>query len=54
MPYVLAALLLLLPSLALAGSDADHFPVYPGAPPVWEVQRSARWPSRIELPVVER
>jgi hypothetical protein len=40
--------------LALAGADADHFAIRPGPPSEWRVQRGARWPSRLELPAVQR
>jgi putative CocE/NonD family hydrolase len=39
--------------LALAGADADHF-ARSGSASEWRVQRGPRWPSRLELPVVQR
>jgi predicted acyl esterase len=39
--------------LALAGADRDHFAQIPaGAAPTWWVQRHARAPSHLMLPVV--
>jgi hypothetical protein len=40
--------------LALAGADADHFRIRDSRPVEWRVQRSARHPSHLELPVVPR
>jgi uncharacterized protein len=38
--------------LALAGADRDHFAFFPGAPPVVRFERSASYPSRVDLPVI--
>lgn len=41
--------------IALAGADADQFPRTPeSGDPVWQVQRHAAAPSRVELPVIAR
>lgn len=40
--------------LALAGADADHFRIRDPKPAEWRVQRSARFASYLELPVVPR
>jgi len=40
--------------LSLAGGDRDQFATPADSAPSWQVERSARAPSRIELPVVSR
>jgi uncharacterized protein len=40
--------------LAIAGADRDHFPIFPGTPPMITVQHNAAYQSRIELPVIPR
>ncbi len=37
--------------IAIAGADTDHFSVVPPKPPIFKVQHSKQYPSRIELPV---
>jgi len=40
--------------LSLAGGDRDQFDRLPDAAAAWQVERSPRAPSRLELPVVDR
>jgi uncharacterized protein len=40
--------------LALAGVDRDHFPIFAGAPPMLTVERSAAYPSHLDLPVMAK
>lgn len=38
--------------IALAGADRDHFALIPSDPPTITVHRHARYPSRVDLPVI--
>jgi uncharacterized protein len=40
--------------LGIAGADKDHFPIFPGNPPTLHIERTAAYPSRIDLPVIPR